>query len=248
MAASKQAARAKSSGGPAAPVLPPVTVARFEESLRLVERIYLSQQEGFLQQMQDFRAQHRDVTQRPLTAEEATRFAAAMSDVLADGTDPAEYAAQLQNSDLYAYEQPGVRDVLIAAGMATAPALVQAAGKFVALMEMAPDRFVACFEDGTLPDAVDEDARALAHVPLAEARARTVAALEHWAAEAGVSSGEALRSLIEAVTGALEQAAARITATNGTGLSELSRSSTGSPAPTGGPAEPSSTTPGIATP
>lgn len=243
MTATKQGARGKAAGA-SLPTLPPVTVARFEESLLLVERIASQERAGFLGEMQAFRQQHRDVTRRPLTAEEATRFTAAMADAYRDEA-PEDVASRLQGSELYAYDDPAPRDVLVAAGLATAPAMVRSVRKFVALMELTAGEFEQAYEDDTLQETVDEAAKRLGSVELAEARARTVAAMEHWARQAGVDSGEAMRRLAETVMGALEQAAIRVTAQASPALSHLS---TASPEPTAGPAETSSTTPATATP
>src|SRR4051794_39764994 len=102
----KQGAPSRKAAGASLPTLPPVTVARFEESLDLIERIAAEERSGFLREMQDYRDQHREVTRRPLTAGEATQFAAAMAEVYRDEETPDEVAARLQNSELYAYDDP----------------------------------------------------------------------------------------------------------------------------------------------
>lgn len=239
MAATKKAAGAK----PVA--LPPMTVQRFEESLQLVEAIAKAERSGFLAEMQAFRDEHRAATRRPLTAEEATRFAAAMVDAYA-GEAPEQVAGRLQGSELYGYEDPSPREVLTAAGLATAPALLRAVRSFVALIEMDPERFETACESDALPAVIEGDADILSRATMTEGRARALAAFEHWGKEVGVDSGEAMRRLIETVTGALEQAAMRVTAANlSPGLSHLS---TSSPAPTDGDGATSSTTPATATP
>jgi hypothetical protein len=225
--------------------LPTITVQRFEESLKLVERIAEEEQSGFLKRMQDFRAEYRQSSDRPLTAEEATRFAASMADAYSDEA-PEDVAARLQRSELYAYEDPEPREVLVSAGLSTAPAFVRAVRQFVALIEMPAATFTEAFEHDTLEGAIEEGRRALGNIAMSEARTRTRAAFEHWGTEVGVASGEAIRRLVQTVMGALEQAASRVTAANlSPGLSHLS---TNSPEPTAGPAETSSTTSATATP
>ena len=209
--------------------LPPITVGKFEAAAVLLERLYEAHQEGFIQRMQDYRDRHREVTRRPLSADEATRYATAMREVLGDQADSAE---ALQQSDLYAYDEPQAMEVLAAAGLATAPALIDAARQFTALIEMPRDAFAKALDDDRLEEQIAQDAAALNDLTLTEARERAAAALGHFGEQTGAGSGEAVRSLIETVTGALEQAALRVTA-------ETSQrtSSTDSLEPTAGPAE-----------
>jgi hypothetical protein len=245
MTTTKTRAPAKSQGArPKPPVLPVMSVQRFEESLELVERIAKEERGGFLREMQAFRQEHRDITQRPLTATEAAEIASTLAAMVNERPSPGD-ASEAQGSDLYVYEDPAERDVLVAAGMATAPALVRAVRRFVALMEMSEVEFEQACEAGQLPTLTDEHAKALGKVSMSEARERQSRAMSHWAKEVGVGSGEVMRRLVETVMGALEQAAIRVSAQASPARSHLS---TSSPAPTDGADATSSTTSPTATP
>ena len=195
---------------PADKKLPPVTVAKFEAALLLLERLFEAQQESFLQKMQEHRERHTEITQRPLTAGEAADIAVAMREVLGD---QAQTAAELQSSDLYAYDMPDSRELLAAAGLATAPALLSAVRQLVALIEMPSATFKKAHADDLLPEALEDAASKFDDLELVEARKRTTDAVAHFASAAGSGDnpGEVLRALIQTVMGALEQAAIRTT-------------------------------------
>lgn len=188
--------------------LPPVTVAKFEAALLLLERLFDAQQESFLGRMQEYRDRHREVSQRPLTAGEAADIAVAMKEVLGD---QAQTPADLQASDLYAYDMPDSRELLAAAGLATAPALLGAVRQLVALIEMPSVEFKKAHADDLLPEALEEAAGKFDDLELVVARKRTTDAVAHFATAAGSGDnpGEVLRALIQTVMGALEQAAER---------------------------------------
>lgn len=222
-------------------VLPVVTVARFEQALRLIDRVYEANVDSTLRRLQDYRDRHREVSQRPLTAEEAVRWAAVARDILqqqaeqegAAGWEPSD----LQQSGLFEYDQPQPPELLVAAGLATGTALLDACRQFVALIEMPADRFREAYDSDVVAEAVDQDAQALAHVDLKEAKQRTSAALAHFAAFQDGEPGEVMRSLIQTVTGALEQAVVRTIRET----SSPQGSATASAESTGGPAVKSST-------
>lgn len=217
----------------AAPALPPLTVARFEEALRLVDRLYEANVDTALARLQDYQERHRSATGRPLTAEEAVRWAAVAHDILKhEHHTPAE----LQQSGLREYDPAGPWELLVAGGLATAPALLDAFLEFVALVEMDADKFRQAYDSDMVAEAVSRDAQQFAHLPITEAKERIRLALEHFTAFQDGEPGEALRSLIQTVTGALEQAVVRVS-------SETSQrsSSTGSAESTDGRVEASFT-------
>lgn len=216
-------------------VLPVVTVARFEQALRLIDRVYEANVDSTLRRLQDYRDRHREVSQRPLTAEEAVRWAAVARDILTEQGEAWE-PSELQQSGLYEYDQPQAPELLVAAGLATGTALLDACREFVALVEMPADRFREAYDSDMVAEAVAKDAAALAHIELTEAKQRTSAALAHFAAFQDGEPGEVLRSLIQTVTGAFEQAVIRT-------MRETSQqgSATGSAASTGGEGVKSST-------
>jgi len=178
-------------------------VQRLEESGHLLERLVETNQELFISKGQSFRDAHRDGTSRPLHAAEAAQLAVAMTP---EGTDQIGMAEQLQQSSLRAYDEPAQREVLLAAGVGTAPAFIAAVRDFVALVEMPVEEFERACEDEVLPDVIAERSKALRRLPLDEARARASAALAHYSAAAGVSVGEALGLLTKTVWQALQQA------------------------------------------
>jgi hypothetical protein len=224
--------------------LPPVTVARFEEAGRLLERLVEEKADVFLAAGQRYRDRHADTARRELTASEAAEIAAGLAAAMDTPPDIVELAAQVQASELRATPQPAAQELLLAAGLATAPALVEVTRRFVALIELGADEFEEACEADELEDALDAPARALRALPLDEARVRTSRALEHFAAATGHTPGEAwallARTVGSAFTEAMRQLAPR--------LESASDSLTGSPPPTAGPAGPSSTTPATATP
>lgn len=217
--------------------LPPITVARFEEVTKLLERLIAEQSSVFTDAIGSYRSAHRDATSRPLSPDEAAQVAAALSDAMG-ADDPVGLAAQLQQSELRAYDEPDVREVLLAAGAATAPAFVQATRRVVALIEMPAADFERAFDDDELEDAIDAAAHALLKVELEEARDRAGKALEHFASKSGSPSGKGLSLLVDVTRSAFTQALQTWTNQKPAGGSS---SLIGSPPSTDGP-EPTSST------
>jgi hypothetical protein len=221
------------------PKLPPVTVNRVEQAATLLERLFDENVSLFIRKGQEFRDKHRESTSRPLFAEEAAQLAAALADTDEERVAVAE---QLQAGSLRAYDEPQRTDILLAAGLATSPALMAAVRKVVALVEMPADTFKTACVDDALDQKINEAAVELGELELDEARARAGAAMEHYAKAAGFSSGEAWRLPVQSVWQALVQAVNQ-TAT-GSPLSQLidsapstadstaTTSSTSSPGPT----------------
>lgn len=240
--------RARGSGTaarPTTPKLPPVTVARFEEAGRLLERLVEEQADVFLAAGQRYRDRHADTTRRALTPEESGQVAAALVASMDDGASIVDLTAQVQASELRAIDQPSPQELLLAAGAATAPALVEATRRFVALVELDPDTFEEACEADDLDRALEQPARDLRALELPEARRRAAAALDHFAIAAGASSGpEAWALLTRTVGSAFQEAMKQLAPT----LASDSSSLTGSPPPTDGNGASSSTTPPTGTP
>jgi hypothetical protein len=218
--------------------LPPITVARFDEATRLVERLIEEKQDVFAAAGQRFAETHREATSRRLTALEAAQLAAI---TLNDGQDATAAAEAYQASELRAYDAPQPHEVLAAAGVATAPAFIDVAKRFTALIELPADVFRDAREDGRLDEAIDAYVlEVLDELDMDDARPRARAALEHYSKAAGAqSAGEAWGLLTRAVGQAFNQAMTTIGPTlQGSGSSSL----TGSPPSTDGPDETSSTT------
>jgi hypothetical protein len=151
---------------------------------------------------------------------------------MTEGRDPVQVAADVQASDLRAYDQPGQTEILVAAGVSTAPAFIKAALRLVALLELPEDEFEAAYDAETLPAAIDGGVKELRKLDLAEARIRAKGALELLAEKSGAESGEGLRSLVQVVWRALNQAVQM-----GPGESSALSSLTGWDAPTDGAEE-----------
>jgi hypothetical protein len=219
------------------PVVPRrITVARFQEATKLVERLVEEKQDVFLAAGQRFRARHREQTNRPLTHEEAAQVAAAL--LHADG-DRLALAERIQASELRAYDEPTQQEILVAAGVATAPAFFDVALRFTALMDLPDDEFEEAFEAEQLETIVEEHARALQRLDMDEGRRMAAAALERYSqAASGRSSGEAWGLLTRVVGQAFIDAMTVLSPNSHSGSSSL----TGSPPPTDGPEGTSSTT------
>lgn len=209
-----RATRGAPARAPRRPALPPITVAKLEETGHLLERLIAENQSVFIAHGQRHKEAHRDGTSRPLNAAEAAQIAVAMVDA-ADGSDRVRLAEQLQQSSLRAYDEPDMREVLLAAGVATAPAFLRAALDVVALVEMPIDEFEDACESDTLEEAIADRARELRRLPLQAARERAARALQHYGDSAGVGVGEALRLLAGTVWQALTMAATHLAGPSG---------------------------------
>lgn len=218
--------------------LPPITVAKLEQCSLLVERLVAEKTSVFAAKANAYRVEWRDASTRPLSAEEAASIASGIADDLA-ADDRVRVAEQLQQSDLRAQDEPTRAEVLLAAGVATAPAFLDAVLRLVALVEMPLDAFEDACEAGTLDDAIHDACSDLRRLAVRDARERAVAALAHYASEAGVSAGETWGVIVELVRRALANAITPLSA---------SSSLTGSPPPTDGSGDASSTTPPGETP
>jgi hypothetical protein len=233
------AARAR----PKTAALPVVRVARFEEVAKLIERLVEEKQDVFLAAAQRFRARHRDATSRGLDYAEAAQVAAAM----VGGEPDVTLAEQVQASELRAYDEPSPNEMLVAAGVATAPAFIEATKRVAALIELDDDVFRDARENDTLDEAIDAYVRdTFDELAMDEARQRAYDALEHYAKAAGQGSlGEAVGLLTRLVGQAFQQAMLTLAPTlQGSPSSSL----TGSPPSTNGDGAKSSTSSPTSTP
>lgn len=188
--------------------LPPISVAKFEEAMRLLERVVTEKTEIFIEKADAYRAAHRDgSTPRPLKPEEAAQVTAGLAHDL-DPTLRVAMSVDVQESELRAYDEPAAQEVMMVAGVSTAPEFLDAVREFVALIEMDPDAFKDAREKGELDDAVRRAAADMAYIDLkTEGRPRAQAAMLHFSEAAGVDgSGEAWALISKAVTAALRQA------------------------------------------
>lgn len=224
-----------------APALPAITVGKFQDLAELVEELIQEKASVFVDALARYRQTHRDGLDRPLTALESAQITAAMAEALSpeQKADLAGTAAEIQASDLRAYDEPGEKEVLLASGLSTAPAFMDAAMRVVALIEMPDDVYEQACESSALLEAVKDAAGELRKLPLAEGRERASRALTHFSETAGVdSSGKAWAHIGRIVLSALTQAVG----------ASFSASSTSSLVSTDGPDRPSVTEPATATP
>lgn len=218
--------------------LPPVSVARFEEAMNLIETLVDDNADVLVAKGQEYREAHREGTERRLTAVEAAQVAAAWS--ASQGLPPVAVAEAIQQSELRAYDEPEAMEILLRAGVATAPAAMNTVKRFVALIEMPATQFREARENDTLDAALTDAVDAMSYIDLVGpngARQRAQRALEHFAGAAGAGSGKAGGLLIRAMWQAVEQGLRNL------GLQRAPSSLTGSPPNTDGLAETSSTGP-----
>lgn len=231
-----EATRRKRTGSPKPKPLPPVTPARFTAVMGIVERLAEENTDVFIGIAQGYRERHRDGTSRKLTAQEAAQIASAMAD--GAGLPPVTLAVAVQESDLRGYDEPEPTEILMRAGIATAPAAMTSALRFVALMEMPADIFEALYDGDTLDDELDVLVKALSHQDIARAggvRARAQRAAEHLSQEVAGVPGKAMALLIRAQWQAMKQGMEAL------GYQKPSSSLTGSPPSTDGLSDTSST-------
>jgi hypothetical protein len=201
-----KSAGTRKGAGRSTPKLPPVTVAKLEETGRLLERVVATNQSLFVQKGQDYREIHRAGSSRPLSPLEAAQVAAVLAD-----DNAVQTAQEVQDGSLRAYDEPDSREILVAAGLGAAPAFLEAVREVVALVEMPSENFEAACENDTLELAVAERAKLLRLLELGEARERASAAFAHYAESAGFKPGEALSLPVQAVWQALRGAMSSLT-------------------------------------
>lgn len=212
------------------PALPPVTVYKLEHAAKLLERMAREKTAIFADAAQSYAQEHRGRSSRGLTPTEAAQVAAAL--LVETDDDRVAAAERVQQSGLRAVDEPSRAEVLLAAGVATAPAFLDVVLQLVALIEMSDHDLEDAAESGTLDESLLALVKPLKKLPLVDARARAGAALAHVSEAAGQSSGEAWGLIVRTIGSALTDAIRP--------LSTLS-SLTGSLAPTGGDDETSST-------
>lgn len=203
------------SAAPKPPKLPPVTVAKLEETGRLLERVVATNQSAFIAAGQAYKDAHREGSSRPLSPSEAAQVAA----VIAEEAARVETAQQVQDGTLRAYDEPEAREILFAAGLGVAAGFIEAVREVVALVEMPSVDFRKACEDGTLEQALEERTKDLRFIEVAELKARAAAAFAHYAESAGFKPGEALSLPLQAVWQALKGALGSLT--GGSPLSQL---------------------------
>jgi hypothetical protein len=220
--------------------LPPVSVAHFEEAMRLLEQLVDTQADTFIAAGQSYREKHRSGTERDLNADEAMQIAAGVAAVVA--APPLDVAVALQRSQLRAYDEPEPIEVLLSAGVATAPGFMTAAKRFTALIELPAAELERLVEGEALDGALDDAVDAMTYEDLQAVRARAHRAFAHFAQAAGAGSEKGVGLLLRA----WEQA--RKLGMTSLGYERASSSLIGSPPSITGADATSSTPPGTSTP
>ncbi len=214
------------------PKLPPVTPARFTAVMGIVEALAEENTDVFIGIAQGYRERHREGTSRKLTAQEAAQIASAMADNA--GLPPVTLAVAVQESDLRGYDEPEPLEILMRAGVATAPAAMTSVMRFVALMEMPADVFEAEYDQDTLDEALGAIVKTMNHQDIAGVRERAQRAAEHLSQEVAGVPGKAMALLIRAQWQAVKMGMDAL------GYQKPSSSLTGSPPSTDGLSDTSS--------
>jgi hypothetical protein len=189
----------------AARVLPPVTVARRPAAPAQIDTLVEQKADIFAIRGQRYREVWRDRSERSLEPDEVAQVAGALGAALGR-SDITDLLAEVSESNLRTKSDPPRLEVLLAAGIATAPALIDACLDFVALIELPADAFEQASDAGTLFLALEEPVRALKRLELAEANQRARAAFSHIAAAAETTPGEAVGLILRALGTSLSTA------------------------------------------
>ena len=118
--------------------LPVVTVARFEAASRLIEQLVDENTDMFVGRMHAYRERSRAGSSRALSAIEAAQVAAGLASDL-EAAERVPLAESVQSGGLRSVDEPAAMEVLLAAGVSTAPAFLDAAKRVVALLELPED-------------------------------------------------------------------------------------------------------------
>lgn len=213
--------------------LPPVTVGKLADASRLIERLITENTSIFSDRIREYREVRATGSERSLTAEEAAQIASGLAGAAGDqASDIASFTAKIQQSDLKAVDQVPQEEMLLVAGLGTAPAALEAVQQMIALIEMPTADYRSAKESDTLDDEIRKSARSLDDLSLEEGRARASAALTHFQEAAGAQAGEVIGLIRDMMGQAIAQAAS-------SDLSNLSpfSSLTGSLPPTDGTEE-----------
>lgn len=225
------ASRARAASGAGPRPLPKITVGKFKQASLLLERMARENTSRFAEAQAEYLASHREHNSRPLTPPEAAQLAAALAETMPELTeDVAAAAAQLQASELRAYDAPQPQEVLLAAGAATATAFFELAARFLALIEMESDVFEQACEDDELDEHLDQAVAELERADLEDARGRASRALAHFGSKVGVDAPKAWELLGRTVLGALTEAVRQGQSSTLSTLSSLTSSAASTPA------------------
>jgi hypothetical protein len=213
-------------GKPAGPPFPKLSVAKVEQAGVLLEHIVDENVDLFVRKGQEYRDKHREGTARHLTPVELGQLAAAMGRTLT------EVKEDVDDAGIRYWDEPDRNEVLVAAGVATAPAFVQAAMRFVALIEMPDDVFARAYMAETLDDAIMEAADAARFEDVKTMRARAGRAMDYFADGVADRSGKGLALIAQTVIQGLGQAMSHLEPSESSSLTDSAASTGGSPTST----------------
>ena len=182
---------------------PVITAGHFEEIARLLDGLIEEKQALFVERLDQYRRQHREVCVRPLNPVEAMQLTAGLAGDL-DVEQRVAFAERIQQSELRSYDPPAPLELQLAAGVALFPATLDVLMRLVALIEMSYDDIVEA--DDELPAAIGGRAKAFRSLEASEFRGRAEKALEAWSAAAGSDVREGLGTALRVVTHAMRNA------------------------------------------
>lgn len=188
--------------------IPVIGVARFNECLLLIERLLEQSTDTFLSAQARYADKHALATTRGLDAGEAVQLVTVLGDAMSNPQQFADASLKMQQDGPRVTQRPAQMEMLLAAGLATAPQFFTACLRLVALIEMPKDVFRQAREDGELAAALET-----AHAKLLDddesmdvTRARVIVALGAFAEAGGRPPGEGVRLLGQTIWQAIQQA------------------------------------------
>lgn len=205
----------------AATVLPPVTVMRLQAQTAFIDALVAENVDRFAERAGRYTDAFRERSERDLAPDEVAQIAGALGAAVGR-SDLTDLLAEVQAANMRTRSNPPRMEALLSAGVATAPAAIDAVLRFVALTELEPDVFEEASERGNLELALEEPIRALRRLSIGDANVRARAAFNHLAAEAGQSPGEVVGLILRTLGTALSEAVGPLSL-NGSLIGSLAR-------------------------
>lgn len=177
----------KRGAGAKAPALPVIANAKFRVLMRMLDAIVDRNTDIYVEHGRKFSDKKRAGTSRDWTAADLGPLARGLDTNLADARQ------QLVDAGLRAHDDAADTEILIAAGIGTAPELYDELVRLTLLVEMSIDDFNVARRDGdeALNATLEDLLQTLDDVPLAEVRERVGRAWAHIAEALGYQPGKA---------------------------------------------------------
>lgn len=216
----------KKRAGAKAPALPEISNAKFRALLRMLDEIVERNTDVYVEHGREFSDKKRAGTGRDWTAADLGPIARGLDTNLADARQ------QVVDAGLRAHDEAGDSEILIAAGIGTAPELYDEILRLTLLAEMSTDDFNVA-RRGDLDAVLDAALEALDDLPLTETRERAGRAWAHIATALGYQPGKAWGLIAKTIWRVISQGME--TMETPSLLTSSSPPSIDSPADTGGP-------------